>query len=81
MQIIYGLKSQPSEYIACMVVCFLPQRIYLVFVYMNSDTLGELPAKALLLICATFHMLMIFHKGLCLLSFFLSAYSKQFRRT
>lgn len=40
--IIYGLKSQPFEYILSMVVHFLPKGIYIVFVYMNSDTFGEL---------------------------------------
>lgn len=59
IQIIYGLKSQPFEYILSMVVHFLPKVIYIVFVYMNLNTFGELPANALLLMCATFYMLMI----------------------
>lgn len=52
IQIICGLKSQPFEYILSMVVCFLPKGIYIVFVYMDSNTFGELPAIALLLMCA-----------------------------
>lgn len=43
IQIIYGLKSQLFEYILSMVVHFLPKGIYIVFVYMNSNTFGELP--------------------------------------
>lgn len=59
IQIIYGLKSQPFEKILSMVVCFLPEGIYMVFVYMNSHTFGELPANALLLMCANFYVLLI----------------------
>lgn len=60
IQIIYGLKSQPFEYILSTVVHFLPKGIYIVFVYMNSNTFGELPANALLLMCVTFYVLMIY---------------------
>lgn len=60
IQIIYGLKSQPFEYILPMVVCFLPKGIYIVFVYMNSNTFGELPANALLPMCANFNVLLIY---------------------
>lgn len=43
-----------------MVVHFLPKRLYIVFVYMTSNTFGELPANALLLMCVTFYVLMIY---------------------
>lgn len=49
IQIIYGLNSQPLEYILSMAVHFLPQKIYIVFVYMNSNTFWMLPANALYL--------------------------------
>lgn len=60
IQIIYGLKSQPFEYILSKVVCFLPKEIYIVFVYMNSSTFGEFLAVALLLMCANFYVLLIY---------------------
>lgn len=61
IQIIYGLNSQPLEYILSMAVHFLPQKIYIVFVYMNSNTFWMLPANALYSsVYVTFYMLMIY---------------------
>lgn len=78
IQIIYGLKSQPFEYILSMVVCFLPKGIYIVFVYMDSNILGnylQLPYYW----CVQTYVLLIYSYRLCLLSFVLSTYSKQLR--
>lgn len=53
VQIIYSLKTQLFEYILSVLMHFHPKRIFIVFVYMNLNTLGELPTNALLLMCAT----------------------------